>query len=432
MDSLREAFISEGVWNIQLRPMEGIYVLLTFDSVEDMNSMLEGRGLCWLMNWFVEVKQWTLEPSMEYSRVVWLNCYGIPLNVWNVETFYSISKLWGKVITLDEETSNKSSFAVGKVKISTNAFEIINNIVNLELNGIVYPIRVVEQHVGVTSFVKAVCECNGGSNAKLLSDSDPEVKSGGEKGENVLEDVEDDDMIEVAKNANLDASMDLNFPNNGVEVVSIVDETQLVDVGLQCKNVKAAVMDSVSSSSNNALSPVGNGKCPINSSVDPGVNQENYLNNNFLGHDDCYPAVPTECDPELFLDDIGVEVGPPLEHLEVNEMIPVKAAIKGVKGKKKRKSINDILGFSKVDLHNRKGGRNKQKCVVFRSAVAAAALSASISSEGIVNRNKMFLSEAQAIWSVNKTMGIGYDGDEEEVISKIADSLAQDKDRTPT
>ncbi|KAH7854721.1 hypothetical protein Vadar_017130 [Vaccinium darrowii] len=50
VDSLREAFISEGVWNIQLRPMGGIYVLLTFDSIEDMNSMLEGGGLCWLMN----------------------------------------------------------------------------------------------------------------------------------------------------------------------------------------------------------------------------------------------------------------------------------------------------------------------------------------------------------------------------------------------
>lgn len=211
MDSLREAFISEGVWNIQLRPMEGIYVLLTFDSVEDMNSMLEGRGLCWLMNWFVEVKQWTLEPSMEYSRVVWLNCYGIPLNVWNVETFYSISKLWGKVITLDEETSNKSSFAVGKVKISTNAFEIINNIVNLELNDIVYPVRVVEQHVGVTSFVKAVCECNGVSNAKLLSYSDSEVKSGGEKDVNV--EVEDD----FVETNNLYNNGDDSFPSHSCD-----------------------------------------------------------------------------------------------------------------------------------------------------------------------------------------------------------------------
>lgn len=90
------------------------------------------------------------------------------------------------------------------------------------------------------------------------------------------------------------------------------------------------------------------------------------------------------------------------------------------------------MGFSKVDLQNRKGGRNKQKCVVFRSAVAAAALSASISSEEIVNRNKMFLNEAQAIWTVNKTMGIGYDGDDEEVISKIADRLAEDKERAQT
>ncbi|KAH7865128.1 hypothetical protein Vadar_002587 [Vaccinium darrowii] len=43
IESLREAFIAEGVWNVQLRPMGGIFVLLTFESIDDMNSMLEGE-----------------------------------------------------------------------------------------------------------------------------------------------------------------------------------------------------------------------------------------------------------------------------------------------------------------------------------------------------------------------------------------------------
>ncbi|KAH7846756.1 hypothetical protein Vadar_017789 [Vaccinium darrowii] len=43
IELLREAFIAEGVWNVQLRPMGGIFILLTFESIDDMNSMLEGE-----------------------------------------------------------------------------------------------------------------------------------------------------------------------------------------------------------------------------------------------------------------------------------------------------------------------------------------------------------------------------------------------------
>lgn len=75
---------------------------------------------------------------------------------------------------------------------------------------------------------------------------------------------------------------------------------------------------------------------------------------------------------------------------------------------------------------NYKGGRIKQKCVVFRSAVAAASPSASVSMDTIANRNKTLLNEAKAIWAINKAAGIGYDGDEDEVISKIAEMRVQD------
>lgn len=40
---------------------------------------------------------------------------------------------------------------------------------------------------------------------------------------------------------------------------------------------------------------------------------------------------------------------------------PIKAAINGVKGKKKRKTIYDILRYAKVNSSNNKGRKNKQK-----------------------------------------------------------------------
>ncbi|KAI8543397.1 hypothetical protein RHMOL_Rhmol08G0214300 [Rhododendron molle] len=107
---------------------------------------------------------------------------------------------------------------------------------------------------------------------------------------------------------------------------------------------------------------------------------------------------------------------------------PIKAAINGVRGKKKRKTIDDILGLTKVNSLNNKSRNNKPKCAIYWSAVAALALSAFISSNGVSNRNRIILDEAQAIWTYNKIMGLGYDGEEDEVISKFADMVAEDLD----
>ncbi|KAH7863199.1 hypothetical protein Vadar_014651 [Vaccinium darrowii] len=139
VESIREAFIAEGVV---------IY-------------------LNWLYNWFVDAKPWTPNLKVESSQVVWLNCYGIPVNLWDANTFFNIGKVWGETITLDEATSKKTSFSMGKIKISTNSFEVINHSLTLEHNGLIFPIRVVEAQVLVNNFMKAVCECHGFSFARV-------------------------------------------------------------------------------------------------------------------------------------------------------------------------------------------------------------------------------------------------------------------------
>ena len=87
------------------------------------------------------------------------------------------------------------------------------------------------------------------------------------------------------------------------------------------------------------------------------------------------------------------------------------------KPKRKQRSIEEILGIPKSVKSKRGGRKSKQRCVVFRSAMAAAALS--VSTEGINNRNKILLSESKAAWSVTKILGIDYMGNDEEVFSRI-------------
>ncbi|KAG5540129.1 hypothetical protein RHGRI_020384 [Rhododendron griersonianum] len=82
---------------------------------------------------------------------MWLSCYGVPLNLWNADTFHNIGKNWGKVITLDDATSKGSSFSMGKVKsFITNVFEAINQVFTLDFNGYSYPVRVIEEQAVVS------------------------------------------------------------------------------------------------------------------------------------------------------------------------------------------------------------------------------------------------------------------------------------------
>lgn len=85
------------------------------------------------------------------AKLLWV----VPLNLWNADTFRNIGKLWGEVVTLDEAISNKAYFSVGKIKISSSTFEVINHSLNLEHNGVLFPIRVVEEQVVVNNFMKA-------------------------------------------------------------------------------------------------------------------------------------------------------------------------------------------------------------------------------------------------------------------------------------
>lgn len=83
------------------------------------------------------------------------------------------------------------------------------------------------------------------------------------------------------------------------------------------------------------------------------------------------------------------------------------------KSKRKQKTVEELIGIPK----SKKGGKNKRKCVVFRSAIVAAALS--VSSDGIRNRNRILLNEEEVAWTISKIIGEDYLGNDEEVISKI-------------
>lgn len=53
-----------------------------------MSPMLEGSRL----NWFVDVKRLSPDQKVDPKRGVWLNYYGVPLNLWNAGIFVTLVK----------------------------------------------------------------------------------------------------------------------------------------------------------------------------------------------------------------------------------------------------------------------------------------------------------------------------------------------------
>ncbi|KAI8550189.1 hypothetical protein RHMOL_Rhmol06G0085500 [Rhododendron molle] len=102
----------------------------------------------------------------------------------------------------------------------------------------------------------------------------------------------------------------------------------------------------------------------------------------------------------------------------------IDAKVKEVKdsenGKWKQKSIEQILGIPKT---KKKDEKKIQSYVLFRSTVIAAAVP--IFCKGI---SKTHLDEAQAIWVVNKIMGLRCMGDEKDVIRRIAIMEGEDEE----
>ncbi|GKV40774.1 hypothetical protein SLEP1_g48377 [Rubroshorea leprosula] len=141
--TLQEKFYMEGYFSLSLKPMGGKLVLMQCQDKEELQYLVENAG-DWLAQWFDEVRPWT--PSMVASdRFTWIKCQGVPLHAWGPKFFEDLSMFWGKLITLDDSTSNKKRFDAARFLISTPCSEVISKVMTVKINGEFYNIKCVEE-----------------------------------------------------------------------------------------------------------------------------------------------------------------------------------------------------------------------------------------------------------------------------------------------
>lgn len=100
--------------------------------------------------------------------------------------------------------------------------------------------------------------------------------------------------------------------------------------------------------------------------------------------------------------------------------------------KKKRKKKVQLEGFSSfARLHGHKAAaisKHTSKSVIFRPA--AAAIARSDLSEDVTSPSNLLLNEAKATLQLDKSVGINFNGKEEDVLNKIIELELQDKERS--
>ncbi|KAL7222744.1 hypothetical protein ACSBR1_024446 [Camellia fascicularis] len=94
------------------------------------------------------------------KRIMWLSCYGVPLNLWNTDTFLKIGRVWGEMINMDEETTKSLWFRYGRIKIAMKMMSSINAVIHIKCGDTFYPIRVCEEQVVVTKLIGKAYNCD--------------------------------------------------------------------------------------------------------------------------------------------------------------------------------------------------------------------------------------------------------------------------------
>ena len=172
--------LAEGVNCLKISPLGGLLHLITFETMEDKEAIVESQ---WLLNWFMEIRQ-----VNKSSKAIWrqstIVIYGVPLSAWNYDNFFNIGSIYGRVLSVDYARLDYAT-----VKIITDCFFLINNPIILDLEGGKFKIFVNEENTKETDHQNY--KVNNGS-PKRDDQKDGHVVSSQEDDDD--EDDEDDEM----------------------------------------------------------------------------------------------------------------------------------------------------------------------------------------------------------------------------------------------
>ncbi|KAK9288371.1 hypothetical protein L1049_016825 [Liquidambar formosana] len=470
-------WLKRSVFDITVRFMGGLLVLLEFHSEEVMKSHLEDTT--WLDQWVKDIRSW--HPNLIiHERLVWLSITGVPLHAWVGTNFRKIGERFGAVIFVDSNTHNKTMLDRGRILVSTKLLEPISKDLVLEVCNENFLINVKEESVVSLSCLNSPAQCK--SKHQVVGVSSPAVSE-----EQVLH-VENSNSPFAEK---CDSRLDSCEGENVAINLSSLDQrgcgnwkrkealsnSAILNNSLIPRNPVVQVVKSHSRgpgfktcSAHNADGPPSTGTPPMlrkAHSLDTparlfrlGLTTVYHLEKpDALIREDCesrdqcqsnfhskrsisLPSSPVkgklsrvstsakshiapsrdfhefQCESSSF--DIGVALEPGRDSRKP------KALAKSAR--KKKKLLGDILGWKKKCLRSKKvvkkkGRKSLKEPIDVHSSHSE---SATISDGGIANRNQLILQEANDTWNVMQRVGFRSLGNDQEILDKISELEVRD------
>ncbi|CAL5334043.1 unnamed protein product [Camellia sinensis] len=381
----------KGLDHVMVRKGGGRDLVLTFKSQEELKS-----NLCNIKEWFKEWSQFVMEwkPGffLEQERCVWLRCYGIPLNLWNSGTLNNIGSMWGIVRSLDDDFCQPKSFSHTRIRVATSCMEFINKTISLDCKGILHPILVCEDLSAEFSSFKGngLEEC---SSNKICGSV-----------------VERTSLEEFFREKESDDVMQVN---------SVIEESKWNEGFIREEEVCTKEVDQRS----------GSNDCHLGEEVNI-VIEETILEESVHSPDFIVEQVSTLGFIKSFSRSrVGSGFGINLE-VGLSQAISKNLNRKGLLSLNQSGLVRQPTSVPKL-LRNEKRKRKKKhtsKSIIFRPA--ATAIERSDLSEGITSSNNLLLNEAKAILQLGKSLGINFNGEEDDVLNKIIEVELKDKERS--
>ncbi|KAH7833300.1 hypothetical protein Vadar_004923 [Vaccinium darrowii] len=126
---------------IQVKSLGGMYMIITFQNKDDRDQAMTNSII---RSWFSYFEPWNGDAA-SLSRLVWINCRGMPLNIWCHNSFKRIGEMWGEFIAQDVETIHGLSYEVGRLLIVTEKQERIDEWINICVRGRNYEVKAWEE-----------------------------------------------------------------------------------------------------------------------------------------------------------------------------------------------------------------------------------------------------------------------------------------------
>ncbi|GJW13209.1 DIE2/ALG10 family protein [Tanacetum coccineum] len=138
LENLKVALGNEGFTDIDLRYMGGLWVMIAFDSVEAKEKFLLSTGVC---SWFSQLIQASSEFTTD-ERVTMVEIEGIPLKVWNENTFIRIASKWGTLLNV--ENLEKENYHCKRLCVLTKSMSHIFESFKINYKGKTHWVRAIE------------------------------------------------------------------------------------------------------------------------------------------------------------------------------------------------------------------------------------------------------------------------------------------------